>query len=106
MKFIFPQNYHFKNKIFGIIDYTTAFVNLVWYIIVFILVNLIFNSVDIKVFVFITFCFPLLLLSFSGFHGENIVVVIRYLIKFIFRQKLYFYSKKCNKILKIYKNLT
>ncbi len=97
MKFIFPQNYHFKNKILGIIDYTTAFVNVVWYVIVLILVNLIFNSIDIKVFVFITLCFPLLLLSFSGFHGENIVVVIRYLFKFIFRQKIYFYSKKWKK---------
>lgn len=98
MKFIFPQNYHFKNKIFGIIDYTTAFVNLVWYIIILIIVNLIFDSIDIKVFVFITFCFPLLLLSFSGFHGENIVTVLSYLFKFIFRQKLYFYSKKYKKL--------
>ena len=40
MKFIFPQNYDFKNKILGIIDYSTAFVNLFWYVIVFILVNL------------------------------------------------------------------
>lgn len=93
MKFIFPQNYHFKNKILGIIDYSTAFINLVWYIIVFTLVNLIFNSIDIKIFVFITLCFPLLLISFSGFHGENIVTVLTYLLKFVFRQKLYFYSK-------------
>ncbi len=93
MKFIFPQNYHFKNKILGIIDYSTAFINIVWYIIVFTLVNLIFNSIDIKIFVFITLCFPLLLISFSGFHGENIVTVLIYLLKFIFRQKLYFYSK-------------
>lgn len=26
MKFIFPKNYTFKNKIFGIIDYSTALV--------------------------------------------------------------------------------
>lgn len=94
MKFIFPQNYHFKNKILGIIDYTTAFVNLIWYIIIFLFVNIIFNSIDIKIFVFITLCFPLLLLSISGFHGENIITVIIYLFKFIFKQKLFFYSKK------------
>ena len=99
MKFIFPQNYHFKNKILGIIDYTTAFVNLVWYVFVFILVNLIFNSINAKVFVFISLCFPLFLFSFSGFHGENIITVFSYLFKFIFRQKLYFYGKN-------YKNLT
>ena len=99
MKFIFPQNYHFKNKILGIIDYTTAFVNLVWYVFVLILVNLIFDSINVKVFVFISLCFPLFLFSFSGFHGENIITVLSYLFKFIFRQKLYFYGKN-------YKNLT
>lgn len=94
MKFIFPQNYHFKNKILGFIDYTTAFVNVVWYAIVLILVNLIFKSINLKIMVFITLCFPLLLFSFSGFNGENIISVFRYFFKFLFRQKLYFYSKK------------
>ena len=82
MKFIFPKNYQFKNKIFGIIDYTTAFVNIIWYVIVLIFVNLIFDSIDIKVFVFISLCFPLLLISFSGFNGENIITVLSYLFKF------------------------
>ncbi len=91
MKFIFPQNYHFKNKILGIIDYQTAFVNLVWYIIVFIFVNIFFKSINLKITVFISLCFPLLLFSFSGFHGENIIDVIKYLFKFIVKQKLYFY---------------
>lgn len=99
MKFIFPKNYQFKNKIFGTIDYTTAFVNIIWYVIVLIFVNLIFDSIDIKVFVFIALCFPLLLISFSGFNGENIITVLSYLFKFIIKQKLYFFSKK-------YKNLT
>ena len=93
MKFIFPQNYRFKNKILGIIDYQTAFVNLVWYIIVIVIDNLIFNSINLKVMFFIAFCFPLLLFSFSGFHGESIISVIKYLFKFIFKQKLYFFSK-------------
>lgn len=91
MKFIFPQNYHFKNKILGIIDYQTAFVNLVWYIIVFIFVNIFFKSINLKITVLISLCFPLLLFSFSGFHGENIIDVIKYLFKFIVKQKLYFY---------------
>ena len=28
MKFIIPQNYNFKSKIFGIIDYSTAFLKI------------------------------------------------------------------------------
>ena len=93
MKFIFPKNYQFKNKIFGTIDYTTAFVNIIWYVIVLIFVNLIFDSIDIKVFVFIALCFPLLLISFSGFNGENFLYVFRYIFSFMLKQKLYLYSK-------------
>lgn len=93
MKFIFPQNYHFKNKILGVIDYPTAFVNLVWCSFIFLMINLLFTSLNLKVFVFILCCFPLFLFSFSGFHGENIITVLLYLFKFIFKQKLYFYQK-------------
>lgn len=93
MKFIFPQNYNFKNKILGVIDYTTAFVNVVWYAIVLVIINILFSSLYLKVFLFIFFCFPLFLFSFTGFQGENVLQVICYMGKFIFRQKLYFYSK-------------
>lgn len=100
MKFIFPQNYDFKNKLLGIIDYSTAFVNVAWYGFVFLLVSVLFKSINIKVVVFIFLCFPLFLFSFVGFNGENIVVVFKYMFKFIFKQKLLFYSK-IKKILRI-----
>ena len=52
MKFIFPQNYDFKNKILGIIDYSTAFINLLWDALIFILINLFFQNLTIKIFIF------------------------------------------------------
>lgn len=93
MKFIFPQNYDLKNKLFGIIDYSTVFVNLIWYCLIFILVNLFFKSLTIKFFIFIVLCFPLLLFSFAGFNGENILYVFSYLIRFSLKQKLFLYKK-------------
>ena len=30
MKFIFPQNYNFDNKLLGFIDYTTVILNIVF----------------------------------------------------------------------------
>lgn len=93
MKFIFPQNYDFKNKILGVIDYSTAFVNLLWYSIVLILVHLIFKDLSLKVFTFVVLCFPLLLFSFAGFNGENIIYVFSYLVRFLLRPKLFFYKK-------------
>lgn len=94
MKFIFPQNYNLKNKLFGIIDYSTAFVNLIWYAFIFILVNLILKSITLKIFVFVIFCFPLFLFSFAGFNGENILYVFSYLIRFLVKPKLFLYKKR------------
>lgn len=91
MKFIFPQNYKFNNKILGIIDYSTAIVNVVWYIFVFFIVNLIFNMIKIKIFVFILLCFPFFLISVIGFNHENIISVIGYTVKFLKNRKIYLY---------------
>ena len=93
MKFIFPQNYNFKNKILGIIDYSTAFLNLVWDILVFAISNIFFSDWSLKIFILIIFCFPLLLFSFVGFNGENILYVFSYLISFFTKPKLYLYKK-------------
>ena len=94
MKFIFPQNYNFNNKLFGSIDYTTAILNIIWIIFIISISNLLFSNLTIKIFICIIFCFPLVLLSFVGLNGENIVYVLSYIIKFLIRQKLFFYSKK------------
>ena len=93
MNFIFPQNYNFKNKLFGVIDYTTIVVNVIWSCLVFLIVFLIFKDWSFRIFLLITFSFPLLLFSIAGFHGENIVYVLSYLFKFVFGQKLFFYRK-------------
>lgn len=93
MKFIFPQNYNFKNKLFGIIDYTTALFNIFWYLIVFLFINLFIQDLSSKLFIFIIFCFPILLFSVFGFNGENIVYVFSYILKFLFKQKIIFFKK-------------
>lgn len=97
MKFIFPKNYNFKNKLFGIIDYTTATINIIWYAIVFLIINILFKKLQTKIFIFIVFCFPLSLLSIVGFHGENIFYVFKYMFKYFYKQRLYLYSKNYKK---------
>lgn len=92
MKFIFPQNYTLKSKLFGIFDYSTIFLNIAWDFIVFIFINL-FDNLNIKIFLFFIFCFPLFLFSFSGFNGESIVYVFRYTFIFLLKQKLLFFQK-------------
>lgn len=93
MKFIFPQNYNFKNKLFGIIDYSSLIFNIIWNLIIFLLTNLLFKNNNIKIFIFIIFSLPILLFTIFGFNHENILNVFIYLIKYIKRPKIYFYSK-------------
>ena len=93
MKFIFPQNYKFNTKILGLIDYQTAILNVVWGGLVFLIINFIFNSLNIKIFLFIVLVFPVFIFSIVGINGENVISVIIYLSKFIIKPKLLFYSK-------------
>ena len=93
MKFIFPQNYNFKNKFLGIIDYSTLVLNIIWDLFVFSCINLIFQDNTIKIFIFVVLCLPLLLFSIIGFNHENIIYIIIYLIKYFKNHKLYLYIK-------------
>ena len=93
MKFIFPQNYNFKNKLFGVLDYNTVIANIIWALLVLVIINIIFQNLNIKILLFIIFCFPFLLLSIFGFNGENILYVFSYIFKFYIKQKIYFYNK-------------
>ena len=97
MKFIIPQNYKFKNRIFGIIDYSTAILNLIWDVILyFILKN--FNMIlTTKIFIFSALSFPVLLITIVGFNNESPIYTIRYLIKYLRSPKIYLFQKDYKK---------
>ena len=59
----------------------------------FIILNIIFKDWNIKIFLLISLCFPITLFSIVGFNGEPIVYVFKYVIKYIFKPKLYLYKK-------------
>lgn len=93
MKFIFPQNYKFRSKIFGVIDYQSAILLVVWGGLVYLILNFLFRNLKLKIFLFITFVLPVLIFSVVGISGENIINVIIYMSKFILKPKLIFYGK-------------
>ncbi len=94
MKFIFPQNYKLNTKLLGIIDYSVAIADLVWSIFVFVIINSLFKALSIKIFLCITLIFPIIILSVVGVDGENFLYFLSYVLKYIFKQKLYLYEKK------------
>ena len=94
MKFIIPQNYSFKNKIFGFIPYSTLIFNIVWYFVIFSILNLFLDNWNIKIFILISLAFPITLLSILGLNGEPFIDVLKYVLKYIFSTKIYLF-KKC-----------
>ena len=94
MKFILPQNYNLNTKLLGIIDYTVAIADLVWGIFVFLIVNLLFKILSIKIFLNIILIFPVIIFSIVGVDGENLLFFLLYILKYNFKQKLYLYEKK------------
>lgn len=93
MSFIFPKNYNFKPKLLGFIDYSTAIIDTVIGIIIYFLVNTLFSSIDIKIYVFVSLFLPVLLISILGINKENPINVFKYMIKFIRNQNVYLYKK-------------
>ena len=92
MKFIFPQNFNFKNKLLGIIDYPTAIFNTIYFLIIYILCNIFISNLTIKIIIIILFYLPIFLISVIDFNHENILYFFWYMIKFIFRPKIYLYK--------------
>ena len=92
MKFIFPQNFNFKNKLFGIIDYPTAIFNIIYFLLVYILTNIFISNLTIKIIIIILFYLPIFLISVIDFNHENILYFFWYMIKFIFKPKIYLYK--------------
>lgn len=93
MHFIFPKNYNFKSKLLGFIDYSTAILDTIIGIIIYFIVNFLFKSIDIKIYIFISLFFPILLLSIIGINKENIISIFRYMFKFFKNQNIYLYNK-------------
>jgi len=94
MNFVFPKNYDFKTKLFGVFDYFTIIINIIFDLFVFSICNLIFSDINIIIFICVSLCFPILLLSIVGLNNENVFLVLIYVFKYFFKPKLYLYNKK------------
>lgn len=93
MKFIFPQNYNFSNKLLGFIDYSTIILNILWGLIVFSFVYFLIPNTTIKISIFIIMFLPFALFSIIGFNHEKIIYILKYMYFYLSRPKIYLYKK-------------
>ena len=93
MHFIFPKNYNFRPKLFGFIEYTTAVIDIIIALFLYGFVNLIFTSINIKIYIFISLFLPIFLVSIFGINNEPLIYVLFYLLKYLLSSKLYLFKK-------------
>lgn len=93
MIFIFPKNYDFKSKLFGVFDYLTIIINIIFDLFILSICNIFFYNINIKIFIFISLCFPIFILSIVGLNNENIFLVLIYIFKYFIKPKVYLYNK-------------
>lgn len=93
MHFVFPQNYNFSSRLFGIFDYTTVLFNLVWFVFLFSVSNIFFETLEIKILICTVLFLPFFIISIIGLYHENIFFVLSYIYCFFKNRCIYFYSK-------------
>lgn len=93
MHFIFPKNYNFKPKLLGFIEYSTAIIDAIIGIIIYLFTNLFFTNITTKIYIFISFFLPVLLISILGINKESFINVFKYMFKFIKNQNVYLYKR-------------
>ena len=93
MKFIFPQNYNFQTKLFGFIEYSTAIFNVIYWVILYFILNIFINDFTLKLSLFIIFALPIFILSITGIYKENFLNIVYYIIKYFLNCNIYVFSK-------------
>ena len=92
MTFIIPQNYNFKSKLFGIIDYPTAIFNIAFIVILYFILKLLPFGLLAKSIILVVCYLPLSLISIFGFYSESFLFVFIYFFKFLITPKVYIYK--------------
>ena len=91
MTYIIPQNYNFKPKLFGILDYPTAILNVSIIVILILFLRLIPFALVVKCIIFIVCYLPLFLVSIFGFYNENFILIFLYVFKYLISPKVFIY---------------
>ena len=89
MNFIIPQNFNFKNKFLGLIDYPTLILDFVYLTFLNSLLNIFIHDLLVKLIFIIILFFPIFLLSLFSFNNESFIYVLFYIIKYYCSPRLY-----------------
>lgn len=92
MIYIFPKNYEYKEKLFGIISYSTLIIHLIWIFIIYSIVKKANIQIIYKINILTLLEFPLMIYTYLKKEDELAYRII-YILKFIVKKKIYIYKK-------------
>lgn len=80
-KYIFPLNYNYSNKLFGIVEYKLLIPLCIWGIVLIFILSLFEISFFVKFGIFITLFLPIVLLLNASFNHEAAYIFLYSVIK-------------------------
>lgn len=93
IEYIIPKNYDIKPKILGIIEQEAFILFLIITLIIFMVINSIIENIFIKLQIIIVITLPQIVILINGINGESIIYIVKYVLLYILRKKVYLYEK-------------
>lgn len=90
IEYIVPKNYDIKPKILGIIEQEAFILFLIITLIIFVIINSIIENIFIKLQIIIVITLPQIVILING---ESIIYIVKYVLLYILRKKVYLYEK-------------
>ena len=94
IEYIIPKNYDIKPKILGVIEQEALVLFIIINLLLFLILNNIINNIFILVEIMIIIALPQAIILINGINGESIVYVIKYMVIYIIKEKVYLYEKQ------------
>lgn len=94
IEYIIPKNYDIKPKILGVIEQEALVLFIIINLLLFLILNNRINNIFILVEIMIIIALPQAIILINGINGESIVYVIKYMVIYIIKEKVYLYEKQ------------
>lgn len=94
IEYIILKNYDIKPKILGVIEQEALVLFIIINLLLFLILNNIISNIFILVEIMIIIALPQAIILINGINGESIVYVIKYMVIYIIKEKVYLYEKQ------------
>lgn len=100
LKYIIHQNYDTSPRLFGIFSYTSIIISLCIVIPIIYLTYISCFEINIKIYIIVSVTIPLIIINYIFSNSNNIYVLLLFILKYLFSNKVYLYDKYLKNVCK------